>query len=278
MAAPARTPRGKSRPWIALFTSLLNDTDLVLAGQDARGLFPYLLLHSAEQGLKGHVPSDPRAVQLFAHLDGGVPAVSAALDSLVGIGKLVRDGDRLYIRTWDRYQADFGGSATRAASSTASALKRWHNEGKHIRAADGCELCETGAPGAAERKGSDASAVQSKVWERCEQVAGAAAQSGEDMLAAYTELYAFVAGQAPRFSDVKGVGEAALLDIVVDHAANHYLGGGKPLADDTLEDVHGIRGRHGVEVLEKLAQAADKKKPTGYFFACYRDDVEVGVR
>lgn len=144
MSTPNKTPRGKGRPWIPLYTTFLGDTDLLLAGQNARTLVPLLLLHTADQGLCGLVPSDPRAVQLFAHYDHGVSAVRDALTALVEAGFLV-DSDRAgfyLIRTWGRYQTDLGGSQTRSAAAAASALLRWHREGKHVGDADDrCGLC-----------------------------------------------------------------------------------------------------------------------------------------
>jgi hypothetical protein len=280
MPTQTKTPRGKSRPWVALFTSLLNDTDLILAGQDARGLFPYLLLHSAEQGLNGHVPADPRAVQLFAHLDGGVEAVQDALDELVAIGKLQRDGDGLYIRTWRNYQADFGGSNTRSDSNRSSAFRRYHEEGKHLEVVEGCELCAAtmGRPVEVNDVGATpkATEVEQKVWERCLEVLAVADESGEDPFDAYVGLYEFVSDQAPRFADIEGVNEARLLNVVVDHAAQRYLSSDnkKPLSNGTLSKLHVLRGKHGIDVLEKLARATDAEKPAAYFFACFNNKAD----
>lgn len=130
MAAKIRT---KGRAFVALDVSILGDTKLILCGQNARTLLPLLMAHSAQQGTDGRVPSNPREVQLFAHFDRGERAVGAALTALVGAGYLVEGDDRdwLLLNDWARVQPDFGGSETRPATASASALLRWHREGKH---------------------------------------------------------------------------------------------------------------------------------------------------
>lgn len=288
MTAPktptGKTPRGKSRPFVMLFTSLLNDTDLILAGQDARGLYPYLLLHSGEQGLDGYLPSDPRAIQLFAHLDGGAKAVEAAIETLVDINKLERHEDgRLYIRTWTLYQADLGGSDTRSQTMVLENHKR----GNHKTPKDGCSLCAQGdvaAPAQATATpvqqpvavavpaSNEAADIKEKVRSRCDQVVTLAEESGEDIYTAYVTLYEFVTDQAPRFTSVKGIGEATLLNVVIDHAAHRFLSPAKAISDRTLSKLHGIRKEHGIEVLATMARSADMEKPMGYFLACYRDE------
>ena len=118
----ARVPQSGGRPWVAVHTWMLNDPDVLLAGNAARALWLSLLLWSAQAGTAGVVPADPRRVATFARLDGGVPEVADALAALVAQGLLV-DGpkDGTYaIGAWAETQADLGGSTTRSASTSSS--------------------------------------------------------------------------------------------------------------------------------------------------------------
>lgn len=154
--------RTRGRAFVALDVSILGDTKLVLCGQNARTLLPLLMAHSAQQGTDGRVPSNPREVQLFAHFDRGERAVGAALTALVGAGYLLEDSDPdwMLLADWARVQPDFGGSQTRPATASASALMRWHREGKHdVRLNAECGLCNDAA--VRDEQVSDASAVSS---------------------------------------------------------------------------------------------------------------------
>jgi hypothetical protein len=131
---------------------MLNDPDVLLAGNAARALWLSLLLWSAQAGTAGVVPADPRRVATFARLDGGVLEVADALASLVAHGLLV-DGpkDGTYaIGAWAETQADLGGSTTRSASTSAAKFKSAHEAGKHSGGQrKGCALCDAGRPGLA---------------------------------------------------------------------------------------------------------------------------------
>lgn len=86
----ARVPQSGGRPWVAVHTWMLNDPDVLLAGNAARALWLSLLLWSARAGTAGVVPSNPRRVATFARLDGGVRGRRRAggpqrLDDTVGV-------------------------------------------------------------------------------------------------------------------------------------------------------------------------------------------------
>ena len=148
----ARVPQSGGRPWVAVHTWMLNDPDVLLAGNAARALWLSLLLWSAQAGTAGVVPADARRVATFARLDGGVPEVADALAALVAHGLLV-DGpkDGTYaIGAWAETQADLGGSTTRSASTSAAKFKSAHEAGKHSGGQrKGCALCDAGRPGLA---------------------------------------------------------------------------------------------------------------------------------
>ena len=148
----ARVPQSGGRPWVAVHTWMLNDPDVLLAGNAARALWMSLLLWSAQAGTAGVVPADPRRVATFARLDGGVPEVADALAALVAQGLLVagpKDGTYA-IGAWAETQADLGGSTTRSASTSAARFRSAHEAGKHSGGQrKGCALCAAGRPGLA---------------------------------------------------------------------------------------------------------------------------------
>ena len=148
----ARVPQSGGRPWVAVHTWMLNDPDVLLAGNAARALWLSLLLWSAQAGTAGVVPADARRVATFARLDGGVPEVADALAALVAQGLLVegpKDGTYA-IGAWAETQADLGGSTTRSASTSAAKFKSAHEAGKHSGGPrKGCVLCAAGRPGLA---------------------------------------------------------------------------------------------------------------------------------
>ncbi len=148
----ARVPQSGGRPWVAVHTWMLNDPDVLLAGNAARALWLSLLLWSAQAGTAGVVPADPRRVATFARLDGGVPEVADALAPLVAYGLLVAGAqDGTYaIGAWAETQADLGGSTTRSASTSAAKFKSAREAGKHSGGQrKGCALCAAGRPGLA---------------------------------------------------------------------------------------------------------------------------------
>ena len=49
----ARVPQSGARPWVAVHTWMLNDPDVLLAGNAARALWLSLLLWSAQAGTAG---------------------------------------------------------------------------------------------------------------------------------------------------------------------------------------------------------------------------------
>ena len=148
----ARVPQSGGRPWVAVHTWMLNDPDVLLAGNAARALWLSLLLWSAQAGTAGVVPADPRRVATFARLDGGVPEVADALAALVAHGLLVagpQDGTYA-IGAWAETQADLGGSTTRSTSTSAAKFRSAHEAGKHSGGQrKGCALCAAGRPGLA---------------------------------------------------------------------------------------------------------------------------------
>jgi hypothetical protein len=154
--AQRKTPRGKGRPWVALHTTLLLDPDMMLASNAAWRLMMVSLLWSADQGQAGRVIADPRKLNLFCHLEGGPAQVADALSELRDLEVLVDDPDGddgyLYVRSWDRYQSDFGGSTTRSGSSSVAKFTASHEKGNHepdkLGYKDGCPLCQAGAPAA----------------------------------------------------------------------------------------------------------------------------------
>jgi hypothetical protein len=142
----ARTPTRGGR-YVALHTRMLGDTDLLVLSVEARCLWPLLLLHSADQGLGGRVPADPRRVELVAHL-GSVDTTRRALDELLDGRFLIPDEDDpawLIIRSWAKNQASFLGEAEPEPGSKRSIgqLRRAHRAGSHAaEARPGCPECE----------------------------------------------------------------------------------------------------------------------------------------
>ena len=57
----ARAPQSGGRPWVAVHTWMLNDPDVLLAGNAARALWMSLLLWSAQAGTAGAVVDYPIA-------------------------------------------------------------------------------------------------------------------------------------------------------------------------------------------------------------------------
>ena len=148
----ARVPQSGGRPWVAVHTWMLNDPDVLLAGNAARAPWLSLLLWSAQAGTAGVVPADARRVATFARLDGGVHEVADALASLVAHGLLVagpQDGTYA-IGAWAETRADLGGSTTWSASTSAARFRSAHEAGKHSGGQrKGCALCDEGRPGLA---------------------------------------------------------------------------------------------------------------------------------
>ncbi len=227
-----KAPRGKLRPWVQLYTTFLGDTDLILAGQNARNLYPLLLLHSAEQGMDGFVPADPRRVQLFAHFDDGVPAVSAALDALVACAKLEAVADDpalLYIRTWADYQADLGGSTTRSSSMKIASLRRYHAAGKHAVPRTECPLCNVteAGPGTAAQPPAKDRHADPGTARRVEEFRSCFSQvfAAMDRLPAYRFLLAQADELAAADGGVSVDLREELRDAVLADALGYYLGG-----------------------------------------------------
>jgi hypothetical protein len=277
-ALAPRTPTGGSRHWVAWKTKVLTDADVMLMPNIARMAFPYLLALSGSQGLEGRIPSSPRSLQVVVRCDGGVAEMAAALGHLIEAGLLVDDpaGDTgfLFFHGWEANQSDRGGSATRPRTSAASQNVRRHNEGKHEDVArEGCELCAPAvvAPAAVARE-SEASAVKRKLWDRCTDVVALAEVSGNELVAVYEGLYEWTLEQAPRFAEVTGIGEASLLNIVVNHAATTFLDADGTGPDKgTLNGLHGLRRDHGADILAKIALSAKADHPLAYIQGIYRD-------
>lgn len=139
-----KTPK-IGQPFIASHTAKLSDYDLILAGYDARLVYPDLLLLSAHRGEYGYVTKDTNALAIILHFTPEI--VENAVTALARIGKLEDGGDRWVLTEWELTQADLGGSTTRSESAKVAQLKRRHDEGKHAASAHPeCTLCQQGIP------------------------------------------------------------------------------------------------------------------------------------
>jgi hypothetical protein len=288
-----RMPKSKGRPWIALHTTMLTDTDLLMAGNAARLLAPTVLLYCAQQGTD-HIPADARRVALFAHLDGGISETVEALEALVRIEFLV-EGDlpeTYRVRNWARFQADLSGSTTRPESMRRVRYAEAHNAGKHAdEVREGCQLCEAATPVrkaakpakakalpvAAEAEGPTAADIRQRVWDRCDKALEIAEADGVDPVEAYIAVYADAVAASTKYADVKGIGEATLPNTVVSHAATTFLSrDGIAPSEGLLRTIHGLRKIHGADVLTKLPAAGQARQPLSYLKGCYKS-VEGGA-
>lgn len=139
MSAPKVT---KGLPWIRVYTSMLNDDDLLDCSDAGRLLAVVLMLWSADQGTNGVVPSSARRVQRFAHLDAGEASCERGLQELIEAGFLVgHDSGGYLIRSYGRYQLEANAS-NRAESNREAAFRQHHAAGKHAdRPREGCPEC-----------------------------------------------------------------------------------------------------------------------------------------
>ena len=144
--------------FVRLQTAYISDADLIILGQDARHAAPLFLMYSGQHGLCGRIPSDPRRVQTFLMMDGGVPAAQAVVEKLLEAQFLVETDDPawLAVRSWAKFQIDAAGSATRSPSNSRAALEQHHRNGKHPKLdREGCPLCAQGVPSAAPAANDD---------------------------------------------------------------------------------------------------------------------------
>jgi len=289
------SPEG--RPFVLLHRSILTSRSFRELSDAAKCVFLVGLAEAGQGEDQGQFCARPAAVADMAALEGGRKAAETAIAELMDLGLLVQDGDTLVYPKWDRYQAEWKSSEEQTEANKRNADKRWHGAGNHAdKPKADCYLCQQG--GAAQTSApqsltaldaapeatapdqttiDEATAVKGRVRERCDRVIALADESGTDRLEAYEGLYEFVTAQAPRFADVKGIGEATLLNVVIDHAAHYYLSPSKKITDRTLSKIHGIRGRNGIDVLAKMDKAAGMEKPMGYFLACYRDEIKAAA-
>ena len=142
MATAGKTPT-RGRKFVALHTRLLGDTDILMMSNDARLLWPLLLLHSADQDLRGEVPADPRRVELFAHI-GSVQAAASAMAELTAGGFLIPTADpaRLAIRSWAKNQVETMGTEAAPSATALANYRRGHAAGTHTdEPRSGCPQC-----------------------------------------------------------------------------------------------------------------------------------------
>lgn len=149
-APKPRTPL-VGRPFIARHTATLGDTKLILLGNAARLAHADMQLMSAQQGLDGLVPMNPRELNIGLQLDGGIPEVVEVVEALCAIGKLVdsEEDGYWYMTDWPNTQADLGNSTSRPKKSKVSAFRRYHGAGAAAHPANataGCMWCAAGVP------------------------------------------------------------------------------------------------------------------------------------
>ncbi|MBT9254438.1 hypothetical protein KMZ32_01860 [Phycicoccus sp. MAQZ13P-2] len=295
-------PTTTGRAWVVWRVKALTDQRLLRLGQDAHGLFPYLLLMN-DAG-EGRVWSDAESVALLLPRSYTIESVQASLKELVARGLLELDADDsdFYIFPgWSKNQADRAGSTTRAKTSQASQLRRFHREGKHeVAPKPECQSCQEATvsshaaqvevtpepqstqppvevveqPALVDELEVTVKVVKDRVWAVCDKLVATTTKDDVPIIEAYEVAYSGAQEAAAKYAAVKGIGEATLLNLVVTHAAQRLLTrDGNSLADGTVRALHGMRRAHGFDVIVRMTdpKVSEANNPIAYLMGCYRN-------
>jgi hypothetical protein len=247
-----------TRPWVKLYARTLADDQFLDLSPEAALLFVLGLARAGADGTDGEFPSRPRSIARWTPLSEA--QAEAAVAELVAEGMLVVADTRATYPHWSRYQEP----TTRLVEKRKAGAERKARFDARRREAAATEIAGSADPDL------DAAGVRDRVrtWlDQACQVAGADVIDAYRL--AYTEL---VPEAAKRYAPVKGIGEASLLNVVVEHAAKAY---GLDTDDTaTLRRLAGLRKDHGFEVVEALPAACQQAAgdPLAYLGAMLRKD------